>query len=89
MTEAAAVTPGAVGSSPPSTGQHPPPAYNLTERELDVLRLMVAGKTDREIAEELFISRRSVTTHVGSLLLKLGVTNRVHAATVAIQDGLL
>ncbi|HEV2072576.1 MAG TPA: LuxR C-terminal-related transcriptional regulator [Thermomicrobiales bacterium] len=89
LTEAAAVTLGAVGSSPPSTGQHPPQAYNLTERELDVLRLMVAGKTDREIAEELFISRRTVTTHVGSLLLKLGVTNRVHAATVAIQDGLL
>jgi predicted ATPase/DNA-binding CsgD family transcriptional regulator/transcriptional regulator with XRE-family HTH domain len=89
LAEAAAVTPGADESRPSPTGQHASQAHNLTERELEVLRLLVAGKTDREIASELFISRRTVTTHVGSLLLKLGATNRVHAAAVAVRDGLL
>ncbi len=61
----------------------------LSARELEVLYLLVAGNTDREIADALFVSRRTVTTHTSSLFAKLGVANRVQAATVAIRDGLL
>jgi DNA-binding CsgD family transcriptional regulator len=56
---------------------------NLTPREREVLALLVAGKTDREIAETLFIGRRTVEGHVGRLLAKLGVTSRTAAARAA------
>ncbi len=61
----------------------------LSPRELEVLRLLAHGSSDREIAETLFVSRRTVTTHVSNLFAKLGVTNRVQATTVAIRDSLL
>ncbi|HEV2121938.1 MAG TPA: tetratricopeptide repeat protein, partial [Chloroflexota bacterium] len=61
----------------------------ISPRELEVLGLLVEGNSDREIAEQLFVSRRTVTTHTGSLFSKLGVTNRVQAATVAIRLGLI
>src|SRR5918995_6585285 len=59
-------------------------AHGLTERELDVLRLVVAGRTDRGIAEALFIGHRTAQTHVANILGKLGVTSRTAAATAAI-----
>lgn len=62
---------------------------HLTDRELDVLRLLVAGHSDRAIAEALFISRRTAERHVGSILDKLGVTSRTAAAAVAITRGLV
>jgi len=49
-------------------------------REAEVLRLLAAGRTDREIAETLTISLRTVTTHVASILHKLGTTRRAEAA---------
>ena len=54
------------------------PAYpdGLTQRELDVIRLFAAGRTDREIAGELVISVRTVTTHVGNILNKTGAAHR-------------
>jgi DNA-binding CsgD family transcriptional regulator len=55
----------------------------LTRRERDVLALIAEGRTDREIAEALFISPRTVAMHVSSILAKLGVTNRGAAAAVA------
>jgi DNA-binding CsgD family transcriptional regulator len=61
----------------------------LTPRELDVLRLLVAGKTDREIAEELFISPRTAQGHVGSIYAKLGVGSRAAAVTASFQLGLV
>jgi DNA-binding NarL/FixJ family response regulator len=61
----------------------------LTERELDVLRLLAEGKTNTEIAAALFISPRTVGVHVSSLLRKLDATTRVQAATVAGRAGLL
>jgi DNA-binding NarL/FixJ family response regulator len=59
----------------------------LTARELSVLERIVAGRANREIAVDLFISEATVKTHVNSLLSKLGVVDRTQAATVAIQRG--
>jgi DNA-binding CsgD family transcriptional regulator len=60
----------------------------LTQREADVIRLIAAGKTDREIAEELIIAIRTVTTHVGNILNKTGAANRAEAASFATRHGL-
>ena len=67
-----------------------PPAYpeGLTQREVEVLRLVAAGKTDREIADELIIAVRTVTTHVGNILNKTGASNRAEAASFATRHGL-
>ena len=67
-----------------------PPAFpdGLTQREVDVLRLVAAGKTDREIAEELVISFRTVTTHVSNILNKNSASNRAEAAAYATRQGL-
>ena len=61
----------------------------LTERETDVLRLIVGGNSNKEIAGALFISEATVKTHVNSLLGKLGVTDRTQAATTALQRGIV
>jgi len=61
----------------------------LTARETDVLSLLVTGRSNPEIAEALFISRRTVTTHVTNIFTKLGVSNRVEATTAAQQRGLV
>ena len=66
------------------------PAYpgGLTEREVEVLRLIAAGKTDREIAEELFISFRTVGNHVRNILNKTNTANRTEATAFAVREGL-
>lgn len=64
-------------------------AQDLTPRELDVLELIVHGKSNREIAAELEVSEATVKTHINSLLGKLGVTDRTQAATAAIQRGIV
>ena len=68
---------------------HSPGADPLTRRETEVLRLMVEGKTDREVAATLFVSRRTVTSHVSTILGKLGVHTRTAAATTAVRRGLV
>jgi DNA-binding NarL/FixJ family response regulator len=55
----------------------------LTSRELDVLRLLAVGRTNRQIGAELFISPRTVGVHVSHILAKLGAASRVEAAAVA------
>ena len=67
------------------------PAYpdGLTPREVEVLRLIAAGKTDREIAGELFISVTTVSTHVRNLLNKANVANRTEAVGYAARHGLV
>ncbi len=60
----------------------------LSQREADVIRLIAAGRTDREIAEELIIAVRTVTTHVGNILNKTGAANRAEAASFATRNGL-
>jgi DNA-binding NarL/FixJ family response regulator len=61
----------------------------LTGRELNVLERIVAGRANKEIALDLNISEATVKSHVNNLLGKLGVADRTHAATVAIQRGLV
>jgi predicted ATPase/DNA-binding CsgD family transcriptional regulator len=60
----------------------------LTEREREVLGLIAAGRTDREIGTMLFISHRTVNKHVGSILAKLDVTSRTEAVSYALLHGL-
>jgi two-component system NarL family response regulator len=60
----------------------------LTERELDVLRALVKGKTNAEISAELFIAEGTVKFHVNHILAKLDVADRTHAVIVALRRGL-
>jgi non-specific serine/threonine protein kinase len=69
--------------------QRRPPGSGLSGRELDVLRLLVAGKTDWEIAAALFISPRTAQGHVARLFAKLGVSTRTAAVAAALQDNLV
>ena len=62
--------------------------FGLSPREREVLLLLSAGRTNREIGEHLFISQKTVGVHVGNILSKLGVSGRVEAAAVAIRLGL-
>jgi len=61
----------------------------LTERETEVLRTIVAGKSNKEIASALFISEATVKTHINNLLSKLGATDRTQAARIALQRGIV
>lgn len=61
----------------------------LTIRELDVLRLVKDGKTNKEIAQALFITEGTVKAHVNTILHKLGATGRTEAVTLALRRGIL
>ncbi len=61
----------------------------LTPREMDVLEQIVAGMSNKQIADELGVSEATVKTHINSLLGKLGVTDRTQAATAAIRRGIV
>jgi NarL family two-component system response regulator LiaR len=65
------------------------PATTLTERETDVLRLLAAGKANKEIAGALGIGEKTVKTHVSSILGKLGVQSRTQAALYAAQHNIV
>jgi DNA-binding CsgD family transcriptional regulator/tetratricopeptide (TPR) repeat protein len=60
----------------------------LTDREAEVIRLVAAGRSNQQIADELFITRKTASVHVSNILGKLGVANRVEAAAVAQRLGL-
>ena len=62
--------------------------FGLTARELEVLRLVAAGHTNREIAAALFVTQRTAATHVTHILAKLGVESRIEAAAWAVRYGL-
>lgn len=61
----------------------------LTDREMDVLRLISKGKANKEIARELAIGQQTVKTYVSSILSKLGVQSRTQAALYGVQSGLI
>lgn len=62
---------------------------SLTARELEVLKRIVNGRSNKEIAGDLFISEATVKTHINSILSKLGVNDRTQAATTALQRGIV
>jgi DNA-binding NarL/FixJ family response regulator len=78
-------------SSPdPEVRRHPDPLlHSLTERELEILRLVAKGKTNQQIAKNLVISTLTVKTHVQRIIGKLGVSDRTQAAVRAAEHGLL
>ena len=63
--------------------------YNLTDREHEVLELMVEGLNNIEIAERLFVARSTVKFHVSSILAKTSATSRVEAVSIALKAGLI
>ncbi len=71
-----------LGTSPSSA------VHGLSLREMEVLRLVAAGKTDAEVAEALFLSKRTVGTHLTNILAKLDLANRTEAAAWAVRHGL-
>jgi DNA-binding NarL/FixJ family response regulator len=62
---------------------------HLSERELDVMRLLVDGKSDREIGDTLFISHRTASKHVSNILAKLEIDSRGEAAVIAVRHDLV
>ncbi|NLS77659.1 MAG: response regulator transcription factor [Chloroflexi bacterium] len=65
-----------------------PVEHDLTERELEVLRLVATGATNREIAERLYVSEGTVKNHVSNILGRLGLRDRLQAALFAHEHGL-
>ncbi len=68
--------------------RHQEPKELLTEREIDVLRAMARGYTNRKIGEELYITEQTVKNHVSNIFAKLGVETRVEAVLYALRHGL-
>jgi DNA-binding CsgD family transcriptional regulator len=81
-------SPAAPAAKAPRPARAPGP-YGLTSRELAVLRLLAAGRSNAQIGAELYISPSTASVHVSSILRKLGVSSRVQAAAIAERAGLL
>ncbi|WP_320169730.1 response regulator transcription factor [Maridesulfovibrio sp.] len=71
-----------------SDGESKPTPEPLTPRELDTLKLVAKGKSNKLIAEELFVSEATVRTHMTSILSKLHLANRVEATLYALREGI-
>ena len=80
--------PEAAPDGPAQAPTAPPDELGLTSREREVLALVADGRTNRQIAEALFISNKTASVHVSNILAKLGVANRGEAAAVAHRLGL-
>ena len=68
--------------------QPPPGVHELTARERQVLSLLAQGRSNRDLAAELYVSEKTVKTHVSSILTKLRLTDRTQAALFAVRHGL-
>ncbi len=77
------------GLTPPAQPQSQADKLGLTERERDVLRLIVVGRNNSEIASELYVSEATVKTHINHIFAKLGARDRTHAVVLAHQLGLV
>lgn len=75
----------------PSGGQTPEEqqTVKLTKREVEVLTLVIEGKSSKEVAEQLYVSKRTVDFHLANIYDKLNVTNRVQAFREATRRGLI
>jgi DNA-binding NarL/FixJ family response regulator len=67
----------------------PADRHGLSDRELQVLRLVAAGKSNREIASELVISEHTVARHLQNIFAKLGISSRTAATAFAFENGLV
>lgn len=72
-----------------ATVQPPQIGHDLTDREREVLALMIEGLNNREIAEHLIISSSTVKNHVSSILSKLQTSSRTHAVALAVEHGII
>ena len=75
--------------SQPGGYQGPGTLAGLTSREREVLRLLVEGRSNKEIVGALFISPKTASVHVSNILAKLGAASRTEAAAIAHREGLL
>src|ERR1700694_2206303 len=75
-----------LGGHQPGGYQAPAPLAGLTSREHEVLRLLVAGRSNKEIAAALFISPKTASVHVSNILGKLGASSRTEAAAIAQRE---
>ena len=78
-----------IREAPPETTVQDPSQAELTDRELEVLRLLASGMDNAEIGHALFISPSTVKNHISSILLKLQIENRIQAAVYAVRAGIV
>jgi DNA-binding CsgD family transcriptional regulator len=76
------------GADVAQVGDHPVP-FRLTPRERDILERLTIGRTNREIATDLFISEKTASVHVSNIKSKLGANGRAEIAAIAVRLGLV